>query len=118
MQLKPQITFEEFEKVDMRVGKVTRVEDFPEAHNPSYQLWIDFGSEIGIKQSSAQIIKNQTKEELLGAQVVCVVNFAPKHIGPFKSEVLTLGVEDNTSDKSNWIVLTPFKEGKIGGNIK
>jgi tRNA-binding protein len=118
MKMKPEITFEDFEKVDMRVGKVVKVEDFPEARNPSYKFWIDFSGEIGIKQSSAQVVKNQTKEELLGVQVICVVNFPPKQIGPFRSEILTLGVEDNTDDQSNWIVLTPFKEGKLGGNIK
>lgn len=116
--IKPQITFADFEKVDMRVGKVIKVEDFPEAKKPAYKLTIDFGSEIGIKKSSAQIVKNQSKEDLLGKQVVCVVNFAPRQIGPFVSEVLTLGVQDETEDPSNWIVLTPFKIGKIGGNIK
>jgi len=118
MNIKPQITFEDFEKVDMRVGKVVKVEDFPEARIPAHKLWIDFGSEIGVKQSSAQIVKNQTKEDLLDKQVVCVVNFALKKIGPFTSEVLTLGVEDGTDDKSNWIIIRPFKEGQIGGSIK
>lgn len=116
--IKPQITYEDFEKIDIRLGKVVKVEDFHEARKLSYKLWIDFGGEIGVKQSSAQVVKNHTKEELLNRQVVCVVNFAQKQIGPFVSEVLTLGVQDGTDDDSNWIVLTPFKEGLIGGNIK
>ena len=115
--IKAQITYEDFEKVDLRVGKVIKVEDFPEARKPAYKLTIDFGSEIGTKKSSAQIVKNQTKEELLGQQVVCVVNFAPRQIGPFISEVLTLGVADGTSDDSRWIILTPLKEGELGGKI-
>ncbi|MBI2022144.1 tRNA-binding protein [Candidatus Daviesbacteria bacterium] len=112
------VSFEDFEKIDMRVGKIVRVEDFPEARNPSFKLWIDFGIKFGTKTSSAQIVKNQTKKDLLGRQVVCVINFEPKRVGPFLSEVLTLGVQDDTEDTSNWIVLTPFKEGKIGGKIK
>lgn len=115
--LKPQIEYNDFEKVDIRVGKVIKVEDFPEAKKPAYKLTIDFGSEIGIKKSSAQIVKNQTKKDLINSQVVCIVNFAPRQIGPFVSEVLTLGVQDGTEEASNWIVLTPFKIGKIGGNI-
>ncbi len=116
--IKPQITFEDFEKVDIRVGKVTRVEDFPEARNSSYKLWIDFGPEVGIKQSSAQIVKNQSKKDLLGELVICVVNFPEKQIGPFKSEVLTLGAPDGTQDASNWIVLTTMIGAPIGGGIK
>lgn len=116
--IKPQITFEDFEKVDIRVGRVVKVEDFPEARKPMYKLTIDFGPEIGIKKSSAQIVKNQTKEDLLGKQVVCVVNFPPKQIGPFTSEVLTLGPNDGTNDPSNWVVLTTLKEVPLGGEVK
>lgn len=116
--MKPTIKYEDFDKVDMRAGRVTRVEDFPEARKPAYKLWIDFGPEIGIKQSSAQVVKHQTKEDLLNKLVVSVVNFEPKQIGPFTSEVLTLGVADETDDASNWIILRPFKDAPLGGMIK
>lgn len=116
--IKPQITYEDFDKVDIRVGKVIKVEDFPEAHKPAYKLWIDFGKEIGVKTSSAQVVKNQTKEELMGGLVVCVVNFAPRQIGPFVSEVLTLGPDDGTEDASNWVVLTSLKEVPLGRGVK
>ncbi len=86
------ITFEEFQKVDMRVGKVVEIEDFPRAKNPSYRVRIDFGEEIGIKSSSLQAKKDYTMEEMLGRYVVCVVNFPPRNIAGFMSEVLVLGV--------------------------
>ncbi len=116
--MKPIISYEDFDKVDIRVGKVTEVEDFPEARKPAYKLTIDFGDEIGIKKSSAQFVKNQTKEDLLGKQVVCVVNFAPRQIGPFISEVLTLGPDDGTDDASNWVALTTLKEVPLGRGVK
>jgi tRNA-binding protein len=116
--IKDQITYEDFDKVDIRVGKVIKVEDFPEAHKPAYKLTIDFGPEIGTKSSSAQFVKNQTKKDLLGKQVVCVVNFAPRQIGPFTSEVLTLGPDDGTDDQSNWVALTTLKEVPLGRGVK
>jgi len=86
------ITYEDFEKVDMRVGKVIDVQDFPRAKNPSYKVRIDFGGEIGVKSSSLQAKKDYTLEEMIGRYVVCVVNFPPRNIAGFLSEVLVLGV--------------------------
>ena len=92
------ITYADFEKVDIRVGKIIEVKDFPEARKPAYKLLIDFGEEIGQKRSSAQIVKHYTKEDLLGRLVMGVVNFSPKQIGPFISESLTLGFADENGD--------------------
>ena len=107
------ITYSDFEKVDIRVGKIVKVEDFPQARKPAYKLTIDFGPEIGIKRSSAQVT-NYSKEELLGELVMGVVNFPPRQIGPFFSEVLTLGVPDGDG---NVILLSPTREVPLGGRM-
>ena|SRR5437667_5351514 len=108
------ITIDDFKKVDIRVGKIIEAKEFPEAKRPAYKLTIDLGPEIGIKKSSAQITHNYTTEELLNKLVLCVVNFPPRQIGPFISEVLTLGVPAH--DKT--IVLVEPSQGvPIGGQL-
>jgi len=106
------VTIEDFQKIDIRVGKIIEVNDFPEARKPAYKLRIDFGDEIGIKNSSVQIVALYTKEELVGKLVLGVVNFPPRKIGPFESEVLTLGVPDKDGKV---ILITSNKEGAVVG---
>ncbi len=108
------IEYQDFEKVDIRVGEIIQVDDFPEARKPAYKLLIDFGPEIGMKKSSAQITKHYRKEDLLGRQVIGVVNFPPKQIGPFISESLTLGVPDKSGDV---VLLVPTKNVPKGGKM-
>ena len=108
------ITYDDFEKVDVRVGKIISVEDFPKARKPAYKLQIDFGDEIGIKKSSAQITKHYTKEQLVGTLIIGVVNFPSKQIGPFMSECLTLGVADDNGDV---VLLSPTKDVPVGGKM-
>ena len=105
-------TIEDFGKLDIRVGKIIAVEDFPEARKPSYKLTIDFGLEIGTKRSSAQLVKYYKKEELQGKLVLGVVNFPPRQIGPFMSEVLTLGVPDENHE---CILIVPDKDAAVVG---
>jgi len=108
------ISYEDFEKVDIRVGEIIKVEDFPDAKKPAYKLTIDFGPKIGIKKSSVQATQRHTKEELPGMQVIAVINFPPKQIGPFLSEALTLGVPD---EDGNWVLLVPAKKVPLGGKM-
>ena len=107
------LSWEEFERVDMRVGRVVGVEDFPEARRPAWKLTVDFGPEIGVKRSSAQIT-NYAREELEGRLVVAVVNFPPRQIGPFMSEILCLGASD---EEGRIILLEPRTEVPLGGRI-
>jgi tRNA-binding protein len=108
-----EIEFDQFLAVDMRVGRVTAVEEFPEARKPAWKLTVDFGPEIGVKRSSAQIT-NYAREELEGRLVVAVVNFPPRRIGPFLSEVLCLGASD---EEGRIILLEPRSEVPLGARI-
>ena len=108
------ISFDEFLKVDVRVGRITRAEPFPEARKPAFKLWVDFGPEIGEKRSSAQITRHYTPEGLIGRQVLAVVNFPPRQIGKVMSEVLVLGVPDADGEV---VLLTPDQLVPRGGRM-
>ncbi|WP_415183021.1 tRNA-binding protein [Phaeovulum sp.] len=108
------ITFDDFQKVDIRVGCITRAEPFPEARKPAYKLWIDFGPEIGEKRSSAQITTHYRCQDLVGRQVLAVVNFPPRQIGKVMSEVLTLGVPDATGEV---VLIAPEQDVPLGGRL-
>ena len=110
----PVVTFDDFMKVDIRVGVVVAAEPCPEARKPAIKLRIDFGSEIGEKKSSAQITKHYSPEALIGKRVLAVVNFPPRQIGKFMSEVLTLGVPD---DEGAVVLITPDLATPIGGRL-
>ena len=110
----PQITFEDFLKVDVRVGTVVDVQDFPEARKPAFKLTIDFGAPIGRKKSSAQITKRYSREGLIGRRVAAVVNFPPRQIGPFMSEVLTLGFPDENGEV---VLIAPDLPVPDGGRL-
>ncbi len=109
----PQVTFDHFQQVEIRVGTVTRVEDFPKARKPAFKLWIDFG-EYGVKQSSAQLTRLYRKEELLGRQVVAVTNFPPRRVADFSSEVLVLGA---ILPENEVVLLRPDKDVALGARI-
>ena len=109
------VTYDDFIKLDIRVGRIIEVEDFPQAKKPSYKLKIDFGKEIGIKKSSAQLVKYYKKEDLLNKKVLGVVNFPSRQIGPVISEVLTLGVPD--SDHECILVIPDKDNAEIGGKL-
>ena len=108
-----EIAYDDFAKVDMRVGRIVEVEDFPEARKPAWKLTIDFGPEIGTKRSSAQIT-NYAREALQGRRVVAVVNFPPRQIGPVRSEVLVLGASD---EEGRVILLRPDRDVPVGGRM-
>ena len=108
------ISFDDFLKVDIRAGRVIEAEPFPEARKPAFRLRIDFGPDIGVKKSSAQITRHYTPERLVGRMVMAVVNFPPRQIGPFMSEVLTLGVPD---DEGAVVLLAPDLEVAPGARL-
>jgi len=108
------ISFEDFLKVDIRVGRVVRAEPYPEARKPAIKLWVDFGPEIGEKKSSAQLTRHYTPEGLVGRQVMAVVNFPPRQIGKVMSEILVLGVPDADGEV---VLLEPEREVPLGGRM-
>jgi tRNA-binding protein len=109
-----EISFDDFLKVDVRCGTILRAEPFPEARKPAIKMWIDFGPEIGERKTSAQITAHYTPEALVGKQVMAVVNFPPRQIGPFMSEVLVLGVPDADGEV---ILVTPDHAAPDGGRL-
>ena len=109
-----QISFDDFLKVDIRVGTVVAAHEFPEARKPAIKMWIDFGPEFGVKKTSAQITANYAREELVGRQVAAVVNFPPRQIGPVMSEVLTLGFADKAGEV---VLFSPDKAVPDGSRL-
>lgn len=107
-------TIEDFNKLDIRVGKIMNVQSFPEARKPAYILTIDFGKQIGIKKSSAQLVDNYTSEQLLHKNILAVVNFPPRQIGPVFSEVLTLGIPDKNGKT---VLISPETVVPLGGRL-
>lgn len=110
----PPISYDDFEKVDIRVGRIVDVQDFPEARRPAYKLQVDFGPELGIKKTSAQVTQNYSHDELNGKLVAAVVNFPPKQIGKYMSEILVLGFPDTDG---NVTLISPDKDVPLGGRL-
>ena len=109
-----EISFDDFMKVDIRVGRVVKAEPFPEARNPAIKMWVDFGDEIGERKTSAQVTVHYDPDTLVGRQVMAVVNFPPRQIGKFVSEVLVLGFPDDNGDI---VLATPDKDVPVGGRM-
>lgn len=114
MDKTPEISFDDFLKVDIRVGQIVQAEPYPEARKPAIKVWVDFGEEIGTRKSSAQITKHYTPEALIGRRVMAVVNFPPRQIGKFMSEVLVLGVPDEDGEV---VLLKPDLDVPLGGRM-
>lgn len=114
MSVSAQIAFAEFQRVDIRVGRIVAADAFPEARKPAFRLLIDFGPEVGVKKSSAQLTQRYTRKELVGRLVLGVVNFPPRQIGPFMSEVLTLGVPD---EAGHVVLVAPDGDVPLGGRL-
>ncbi len=110
----PEITFDDFLKVDIRVGRIVRAEAFPEARKPAFKLWVDFGPDLGERKTSAQITKHYTLDELPGRMVAAVVNFPPRQIGKFMSEILVLGCPD---DDGVVVLIAPDLSVPVGGGL-
>lgn len=108
------ITFDDFLKVDIRAGTITDAQDFPEARNPAYKLWVDFGPALGIKKTSAQVTVHYTREQLIGRRVAAVVNFPPKQVGKFMSEILVLGFPD---ENGAVVLVAPDKDVANGARL-
>ena len=109
-----EISYDDFAKVDIRVGRIVDVQPFPEARKAAYKLWVDFGPDIGVKKSSAQVTAHYTPETLMGRQVLGVVNFPPRQIGPFRSEALVLGLPDETGAV---VLIGPGQDVPLGGRM-
>jgi tRNA-binding protein len=108
------ISYDDFQRVDIRVGRIVRAEPFPEARKPAIKLWVDFGDELGVKRSSAQITRHYAVDGLVGRQVIAVVNFPPRQIGKVLSEVLVLGVPDADGEV---VLMAPDQDVPLGGRL-